>query len=286
MAKKTEAGEFVSPANLWGKPMPNLTGKPVSASAATEEKAKRMLAEDEDGSDSDVDAELEETTEPDSDVVSEDDNEQAYVHAAAEEDSTDDDDDDADDDDDDGDDAEEEEEDDEDVADTAVDVDEEDPAPVPVTAGASKKKVTNMSEKKSGADYIRDEIAKRQEAGDSLRGVDIVSALAKRRITVSPAQVSQLLKKAGLGGAPRGKRAAVAAGEGGKTRAAGKAKKPHAAAEPTRAAPKAAKPGNITGLPMDQLKAATAFLAACNDCYETAGEILSAHKQLGSMLSR
>jgi hypothetical protein len=290
MAKKTEAGGFISPANLWGKPLPNLSGsKPAPASKAKEEeeRTKRMLADEDDDIDSDVDAELEdEEVVVDDEALAEDDDEAAYEAAAeTEENGSDDDDEDE---------ADEEEEsyepEDGDSADAGqaevdatVAVDSDDPAPVPVTAGA-KKKVANMSEKKSGADHIRDEIAKRQAAGESLRGVDIVGALAKRRIEVSPAQVSQLLKKAGAGGAPRGGKKLVTAGDDGKSRVAGKAKKSHA--EPPRAAPKARASQTPAALPMEQLKAASAFLAACEGCYDTAGEILSAHKQLGAMMAR
>ena len=288
MAKKTEAGGFISPANLWGKPLPNLSGsKPAPASKAKEEeeRTKRMLADEDDDVDSDVDAELEdEEVVVDDDVLAEDDEEAAYAAAAEtdEEDSADDED------------AAEEEVDgyepeDGDVAeagqeevDATVATDSDDPAPVPVTAGA-KKKVSNMSEKKSGADHIRDEIETRKDAGESLRGVDIVSALKKRRIEVSPAQVSQLLKKAGLGGAARSGKKLVTAGDDGKSRVAGKAKKSNA--EPPRAAPKARTSQTPATLPMAQLKAASAFLAACEGCYDTAGEILSAHKQLGAMMA-
>lgn len=235
-----------------------------------------MLADEDDKSDSDVDAELEE------------DDAAAYAEAAAEEaDETEDADDaeDADDEEDEVDGYEPEEGDDADdgeEVDATVAVDSDEPAPVPVTASA-KKKVSPMPEKKSGADHIRDEIAKRQAANESLRGVDIVAALAKRRIEVSPAQVSQLLKKAGAGGAPRGNKL-VAAGNEGKSRIANKAKKP--AAETPRMLPKARPATGAVGtLPMDQLKAASAFLAACGGCYDSAGEILSAHKQLGAMMA-
>ena len=277
MAKKTEVGGFISPANLWGKPLPNLSGsKPAPATnEQKEERTKRMLADEDDTSDSDVDAELEE------------DDAAAYAEAAAEEADEPEDAEDAEDADDDeevdgyeseeGDDADDGEE-----VDATVAVASDDPAPVPVTASA-KKKVSPMSEKKSGADHIRDEIAKRQAAGESLRGVDIVAALAKRRIEVSPAQVSQLLKKAGAGGAPRGKKL-VAAGDEGKSRIANKAKKP--TAETPRMLPKGRPATGAVGtLPMDQLKAASAFLAACGGCYDSAGEILSAHKQLGAMMA-
>ena len=275
MAKKTEVGGFISPANLWGKPLPSLSGKPAPVKQdPPEERTKRMLADEDDKSDSDVDAELEE------------DDAAAYVEATAEEDNEPDDADDAED-------ADEEEEadgyepeegddaDDGEEVDATVAVDSDAPAPVPVTASA-KKKVSPMSEKKSGADHIRDEIAKRQAENESLRGVDIVAALAKRRIEVSPAQVSQLLKKAGAGGAPRGKKLVTASDEG-KSRIANKAKK--SPAEPPRVAPKARASQSATALPMDQLKAASAFLAACDGCYATAGDILSAHKQLGAMMA-
>lgn len=280
MAKKTEVGGFISPANLWGKPLPNLSGSkpaPATNEQKEEERTKRMLADEDDMSDSDVDAELEE------------DDAAAYAEAAAEEADEPEDADDAEDADDDeedeadgyeseeGDDADDGEE-----VDATVAVDSDDPAPVPVTASA-KKKVSPMSEKKSGADHIRDEIAKRQAAGESLRGVDIVAALAKRRIEVSPAQVSQLLKKAGAGGAPRGKKL-VATGDEGKSRIANKTKK--SATETPRMLPKARPATGAVGtLPMDQLKAASAFLAACGGCYDSAGEILSAHKQLGAMMA-
>ena len=273
MAKKTEVGGFISPANLWGKPLPSLSGKPAPVKQdPPEERTKRMLADEDDKSDSDVDAELEE------------DDTAAYAEAAAAEDQEPDDADDAEDAGEEEDGYEPEEGDDADDGeeiDATVAVDSDDPAPVPVTARA-KKKVSPMSEKKSGADHIRDEIAKRQAENESLRGVDIVAALAKRRIEVSPAQVSQLLKKAGAGGAPRGKKLVTASDEG-KSRIANKTKK--SPAEPPRVAPKTRASQSTTALPMDQLKAASAFLAACDGCYTTAGDILSAHKQLGAMMA-
>lgn len=282
MAKKTEVGGFISPANLWGKPLPNITGsKPAPAKKEQkEERTKRMLADEDDDIDSDVDAELEETeelvAEDGTELLEEDGDDAAYIEAAAEEATAEED-------------VEEEvdgyapedgdvAEDGEVEAEEAVD---EDPAPVPVTAGA-KKKVSNMSEKKSGADHIRDEIAKRNASGESVRGVDIVAALAKRKIEVSPAQVSQLLKKAGLGGASRGGKKLVAAGED-KSRTANKVKKP--TAETPRMLPKARISEPSATLPMAQLKAASAFLAACDGNYGTAGEILTAHKQLNAVMA-
>jgi hypothetical protein len=146
---------------------------------------------------------------------------------------------------------------------------------------ANNRKVV-MSEKKSGADHIRDEINKRKAAGDSMRGVDIVAALAKRKIEVSPAQVSQLLKKAGMGGAPRAKKTDADA----KSRVAAKGKKTMQMTVPetARVLPKGrAVTSTTTTLPMTQLRAAAAFLSACDGCYATAEEILSTHKQLGTV---
>lgn len=286
MAKKTEVGGFISPVNLWGKPLPNLSGsKPAPAKKEPQEEGtKRMLANKDNNIDSDVDEELEaEDVEVETDNLEEDDA-AAYAEAAAEEDA--DESDDADEDDDEVDGYEPEEgdpADDGEEVDATVAADSDDSAPVSVTAGA-KKKVSPMAEKKSGADHIREEIAKRQAANESLRGIDIVTALAKRRIEVSPAQVSQLLKKAGAGGAARGGRQLVAAGED-KSRAANKLKK--TAAETPRMLPKVNPTiGAVSKLPMDQLKAASAFLAACGGCYDSAGEILSAHKQLDAMMAR
>jgi hypothetical protein len=272
MAKKAE--EFVSPANLWGKPLPATISK-----ATTEEKEKgttRMrCATPEDYDDEDVDAELEEDGAHETT-----DDEDAYAYAknaapeSSEEDET----------------EFDPEEGDEvsasssdDVVDSAVEVDEDDePVAAPIATKTTKKKVKDRAEKKSGADHIREEIERRQESGDSLRGVDIVAALAKKRVEVSPAQVSQLLKKAGVAPATRG--VAVAAGEG-RTREAARHKRKE---EPAKSAPKrpvAKAPTGATMLPMGQLNAAAAFLAACDGCYDTAGEILVAHKQLRSMMA-
>jgi hypothetical protein len=275
---KKSAEAFTMSENMWGKPLAS------SVRQATDDKKKkvtRMQTEDDDAVDSDVDDELEDGDDTEEvTVTDEDDDELVAEEAVAESDESGDDDADEEFDEED----EESDSDDDTVAETenevaaTVDDDEED---APATTGAKNRKVV-MSEKKSGADHIRDEIEKRKRAGDSMRGVDIVAALAKRKIEVSPAQVSQLLKKAGLGGAPRGKK--VAAGVEEKSRIAGKAKRQPAAAPP-RATPKrpVVTGGKSTTLPMAQLTAAGAFLAACNGCYETAEEILSTHKQLGSV---
>ena len=86
---------------------------------------------------------------------------------------------------------------------------DDDVAAVEPTKEMSKKKKKDESTmKKRGSDYIREEIARRRESGDSLRGVDIVKALAKKKVAVSAAQVSQLLKAEGVPRAPRGRQPA------------------------------------------------------------------------------
>jgi len=290
-----KAEEFVSPANLWGKPLPGATSK---ASAEKEKKKEKgttrmRFATPEDYDDEEVDAyvdaELEEDSVDDDDAYAEaeteyeDEGSEDIRETAAklpEDEIADADDDET---------EYEPEEGDEvsdDTVDSTVEVDEDDdPVESPKATRTTKRKVKDMAEKKSGADHIREEIERRQESGDSLRGVDIVAALAKKRVTVSPAQVSQLLKKAGVASGRRGPAVAVAAGE---ERSRDAARRKHAKTEPAKVAPKrpvAKGPSGSATLPMDQLKAATAFLAACDGCYDTAGEILAEHKQLRSMMS-
>jgi hypothetical protein len=287
MAKKVETGEIVSPANLWGKPLPRAPGKPT---ATTEEgKAARMLP-DKDKIDSYVDAELEEDEPTDAELIDEESADDVYDEVSTVEASGDDEDDDADEDDDefeaeDGDDdaAVSDVADDSDV-DSAVDVDE-----VPVKASAADtptKVVKKMAEKKSISDYVRDEIASRKASGDSLRGVDIVNALAKRRITVSPAQVSQLLKKAGISQKARGPRKAVAAtASEERSRAALKSAKAAPKAQPRQQAPKVrATAATTTELPWKQLNAAKAFIAACDGSFESAADALAMFRKIETVL--
>lgn len=269
--------EFISPANLWGKPLPGATAR---TTAKKEGKSTRMR--DEDDINDDVDAELEEDVVDATPIGEIEDDSAAYAEAAAlEGDDPEDEEDETEYEPEDGDDVSAEDE----VASTVED--DEDPAPVEMSAGAKKKKVKDMAAKKSGADHIRDEIARRQESGESLRGVDIVAALAKKRVEVSAAQVSQLLKKAGVSSGKRGRPAKAEEVED-RSRFAAKGKK--ISAEPARVAPK--RPATVGGsgksatLPMEQLKAASAFVAACDGCYDTAEEILTAHKQLGAMMTR
>jgi hypothetical protein len=163
--------------------------------------------------------------------------------------------------------------------DSAVDVDE---VPVKATKADTSPKVSKkMAEKKSISDHVRDEIADRKSAGESLRGVDIVNALAKRKIKVSPAQVSQLLKKAGISQKARGTRKAVAAATEERSRSALKAAK----ATPKQQAPKVrVTTGTTTELPWKQLNAAKAFIAACNGSFEEASGTLAMFHKIENVL--
>ena len=287
-----KAEEFVSPANLWGKPLPGATSKTPAKKEKKEKGTTRMRFAtkedyDDEDVDADVDAELEEDTVDDSAAYAE--TETEYDDESGDDvretEATLPDDEPADDEDE----TEYEPEEGDDVSDEAVDStveadEDDDPVEAPKATKTRKRKVKDMAEKKSGADHIREEIERRQESGDSLRGVDIVAALAKKRVTVSPAQVSQLLKKAGVAPAKRG--AAVAAG--GEERSRDAARRKPAKAEPAKAAPKrpvSKAQSGTTPLPMEQLNAASAFLETCDGCYETANEILTAHKQLRSMMA-
>ena len=279
-----KADEFVSPANLWGKPLPGATSKAPAEKDKKEKGTTGMrFATPEDYDDEDVDANVD--AELEEDTV---DDEAAYAEADYEDEGSEDvrstaaklpDDED--------DETEYEPEDGDEVSDEAVDStveadEDDDTVEAPKATKTRKGKVKDMADKKSGADHIREEIERRQESGDSLRGVDIVSALAKKRVTVSPAQVSQLLKKAGAAPAKRG--ATVGAGDE-RSRDAARHKRKE---EPAKIAPKrpvAKAPTGSTTLPMDQLKAATAFLAACDGCYDMAGDILAEHKKLRSVVA-
>lgn len=283
MAKKIG---LISPTQLWGKPL-----KSAAPQKAKEEKVTGKMTYDDDVTDDeiDVDAELasadveedEETLQPvtaesDSDVTDE-------IEDGDPEEDADDDEPDYD--------AE-----DGDVSDSSEDVVEDDEEVVTAVAddeetgeeNSETTKGSSMAEKMSLSDHVRAEITRRHKAGESLRGKDIVDTLAKKKIKVSPAQVSQLLKKAGLGGQPRGKKAAVptaAAGE--KSRAASKGAKrdiaPAPAAKPKTPAQFAAKrPAATNGfkVPMDQLKAAEAFVESCGGSFQAAERILTAAAQL------
>jgi hypothetical protein len=315
MPKNDETGGLVSPENLWGKPLKRPPGKSVEEPVKG---ATGMRADDEDAmEDEEIDVDDELAT---ADEEADEEEETEYDDATA---SVDDDDDDEDDEEDDeegeegevdeleyapeaGDGADEEA--DENVV-SAVDgdkvedeeaeeTDADEDAGYAATHTESRKRSMADKKKVSLSDHVRAEIDKRQNAGASLRGVDIVAALEKRGIAVSAAQVSQLLKKAGLGGSPRGRRAAApAAAQTEKSRVAEKSKKHgvtavarpaqglkrhpvQPSAEPRAAGKVPAKAGNGFNVPMDQLKAVETFVAACGGSFAAAGRILTAAQQL------
>lgn len=257
-AKKDELAGIIHPANLWGKPLPKSLSRP------TKDAKEEKMIHDEEADEPvgrNVRAELENMDEPtDDDLIDEENGDDedfepetgdnATEEVVAEDDS-------------------EQEEDEEsesnEIGATVVTEDEE----VVVVTTTRTKKGPAMAEtkKKSISDHVRDEIARRQESGDSLRGVDIVTALAARKITVSPAQVSQLLKKAGVAAKARGPRKvkAAAASHEAKSRIAEKATPKRTAEKATAAVGKRPAARETAGmkLPMVQLQAAETFVTAC-----------------------
>jgi hypothetical protein len=269
-----------NPSSLWGKPLPANLHKlqTKEPKMATEE-----YEEDFDSESADVDAELsddeetnvsddetaadvyaEEATEEEIDETKENSEEEAYDSEA-------------------GDEAEVSYVTDEAEDDTEEPARDDNVAAVETTKEKkTKKKKEESTMKKRGSDYIREEIVRRREAGDSLRGVDIVKALAKKRVVVSAAQVSQLLKAEGVPRAPRGRQPAETPAVKPKAKAA-----PTSTEQVTRAA--AQRPKKLEyppGLPLDQLKAASAFLDACDGDYDAAVSILNVHRQVGSVITR
>lgn len=285
MGKKIAAGGLISPANLWGKPLPNAAPTPK---ANKEEKVTGKMTDDDIMEDEkiDVDAELAEAdvddeelqaveAETDSDVS--DTAETAEPAEAGDEE--------PDYDAEDGDiEAESEDVAEEEVV-TAVADDEEQEEVETKKVSTTRGKSSMADTKMSLSDHVRSEIANRHAKGASLRGKDIVEALAKRKIVVSPAQVSQLLKKAGLGGKARSRKpVAVGAEDSGRSRFAGKGKKRETAAPVTRVAPKArptaATAANGFKVPLTQLQAAESFVDACGGSFKNAERILTAAAQL------
>lgn len=325
MPKQQPTG-FIDPENLWAKPHPRPTSKKEPARMDDEEEytdddidvdaelEAADHAEDEYSDDNEPDEELQEeddelVAEGDEEVDGEDEiadydaeiGDEVALDADAElEDDA----------------ANENGADDDEHVESAVDYDEfdEDAADSDEVAVADTKesRKSPMAEKKktSISDHVRAEIEKRKASGAGLRGVEIVAALEKRGITVSPAQVSQLLKKAGIAPAKKGRPAAASsasAGAGERSRAALKAGKlpegrgkvaptrrgdkgraPAPAAAPVvRAAPKAAARPEAGEFAMSvaQLQAAKAFVTTCGGSFEKAGQILSATEQLARAFS-
>lgn len=265
-----------NPSSLWGKPIPanlkDLIAK--EPKMATEE-----YEDDFDPETADAAAELDDGHAEEDYLETADANEAAYAEAEEEPD-------------DDGDVYDAEAGDDADVEyvnDNAAN-NAEDPSRDDDVAAAKqpvkKKKKGETTMKKRGSDYIREEIAKRRESGDSLRGVDIVNALAKKKVVVSAAQVSQLLKAEGVQSAGRGRKPSVKPAI--KPSAKSPATELVAADAPSR--PAAQRPKKLdypdTELPLDRLKAASTFLEACGGDYDAAASVLSLHRKVGSVMAR
>lgn len=299
MAMKDGAGTPLNPANLWGKPDPR-------ASSVKEETVSRKIVDEEHLEDDvDLDAELdaaeedeqlvdaaeetadEEFADEDGDTSfspedgdEADESEDVVEEVAAEADA----------------DAELEPDEDDDDAESVED-DAEDEENLATDEAEAEPVATNrkrdMAEKKTSlSDHIRAEVRRRMESGASLRGKDIVEALARRNVKVSAAQVSQIMKKEGVPKGKPGRRPKAAAEAEAPTRSAfqRKAATPSAKAPvkgPTKSAPertaaqrRPAESSRGFNVPMSQLQAAETFVEACGGTFETAERILKAAAQL------
>lgn len=306
MAMKDGAGTPLNPANLWGKPDPR-------AGSNKEQKMSRRTDDEEQFEDEDVDLDAElDAAEEDGALDEDTDAEDAEL--AAEEDDSDFDPEEGDTTDETEDeeydveeevvaeakDADAELEDDEteqaESADDAAEIDDDTYATDEVdTAPVATNRKRDMAEKKkiTLSDHIRAEIKRRRDSGASLRGKDILEALARRDITVSAAQISQIMKKEGVPpGKPGRRKAAVEAVEG-RSRDAGQRKRQQtpapkpAAKAPERAAgklPRATETSRGFSLPMQQLKAVEAFVEACGG-FQNAERILTAAASLSNQFS-
>lgn len=124
---------------------------------------------------------------------------------------------------------------------------------------------------KSKAEWIRDEIVRRRDKGESLRPKDILQSLADKGVTVVAPQVSIALRDMGL----RTAREPVTAesGEDSKSRLARRVKPPKASEAP------APRGGGKMAFSTDELQAAHDFVAQCGGLQRT-NELLSAIARL------
>ena len=299
--KKREMSGLLNPANLWGKPLPRSLSRPVTEENPEEETMTSHEEESDENEDvepapvrrkKNVRAEMDDIADPtDDDLRAEDEDDEEF------------DDEEGDDADEEGDETDEDEtneldEDEESESDgveasSASGDDDDDDDDDDVTENVTKTKKGNAAmaetKKKSISDHVREEIDRRKKSGDSLRGVDIVTALASRKIKVSPAQVSQLLKKAGISLKARGSRklkeSAAAGEERSRTANKAKPKKSEAAQPPRSTAARSPALASDTSfsfqLPMAQLQAAEKFVATCGGL-KKAEQILTLAAQLAS----
>lgn len=145
--------------------------------------------------------------------------------------------------------------------------DEEEEMAAPKTkAGRGKK-----SGERSKAEWIRDEITRRRDKGESLRPKDILQSLADKGVTVVAPQVSIALRDMGLR-ATREPELAGVGGEEEKSRIARRVKPPKPPVS-TKA------PGGKMAFSTDELQAAHDFVAQCGGLQRT-NELLSAIAKL------
>jgi len=110
---------------------------------------------------------------------------------------------------------------------------------------------------KSKAEWIRDEIARRRDAGESLRPRDIIQGLAEHGVAVVAPQISVALRDMGLRATKEKETASSAAPANGKSFKANKAKK-------------TAEPGPGGGaFSADELQRAHDFVAQCGGLKRT-----------------
>ena len=168
-----------------------------------------------------------------------------------------------------------------------------------------KEEVMAEKKKMSISDHVRAEIERRKKSGGEIRGKDIIATLGKRGVTASAAQVSQLMKKAGItstsgrgrkpgSGKKKPSEAVTTITETTeKSRAAMRAlkKKDLPARKPAAGAATEEEPRRITRktrgsadtgfrVPMGKLQAAEEFVAACGGSFKAAAAMLQAAEQL------
>lgn len=317
MPLKHVHGKLMSPDSLWArrKPASTANAEESETTPKNEKKSSKMSADDELDEDIDVDAALRRvdkyaapTAEADEDEEEDDEDEQDEDEEEDDEEDEEDEEEEEDDDESDEDESEEDElgtEDGDEIVDSTVEGDSDEDGEAEEDADDSESShidnedLTMADKKISMSDHVRNEIEKRKASGASLRGVDIVGALAKRGINVSAAQVSQLLKKSGVPTGKRGRKPKAAAESAEQPRFAGKKAKASGEprtrreaptvvrnAPPARVAPRvaprsAAEQRDDAGL----LAAAQKFYAACDHDSNIAARMLRAAEAVHSALN-
>ena len=153
-----------------------------------------------------------------------------------------------------------------------------------VVSSTKRKRGAPMAateKKKSISDYIREEIARRQDAEESLRGKDIVAALAEEGVTANPAQVSQLLKKAGVKSKPRATTSARVMRPADNVQEVAKKRQTRMLANKAKPVGTPGATSTSTGSTVEMLKSARCFVGVCGS-HDKATEILAALPELAA----